>query len=181
MNGEINFEIITAKLSRSVCNDSQSPILAFVEADYGRIQKYRSPEHKLYPGTIFGIPYHESLICLSIYVSITEGALTTDVGSSKITLGEGQLELMKAGSIEISSDIMGTAGRKRVGVMKCRFSRRAVFSDETDQESTTAASAQKAAKAAEELGVLDPLPNFRFSKRRKPINWERLKLLNLNR
>ena len=60
------------------------------------------------------------------------------------------MELMKSGPIEMTIDIMRSGGpRSKVELAKTK----------------------KISNDAEALGVFGPLPNFRLSKKRKPVHW----------
>lgn len=109
--------------------------------------------------------------------------LTIDIGQSTINLADNsEIQLMKLDSrpVDCSANITRNKGRERVGKIVYRISKISIFAD---GESKTNFNRKKNPEkiSADELNVLCPLPDFRFNRLVKPIHWERLKGLNLDR
>lgn len=135
----------------------------------------------LQTGTILGIPYNESLIGITLFVSIMDSNhdLSEDVGESIIRplKSDDRFHDLDHVPMDCSADITRNRGREKVGKIVYKISRVSVFADKTLHNEGI----KKKTDKREELNVLSALPDFRFNRLAKPIHWERLKGLNLAR
>lgn len=133
-------------------------------------------------GTVFGIPYNENLAGLTLLVSILDKNhdLTVDIAESTLCLAEdssNQLTTLGSTPKECSANLTRNKGRERVGKLIYRISRISIFSEGVSEKNFS----KKKNPEKEELNVLCNLPDFQFRRLVKPIHWERLKSLNLDR
>jgi hypothetical protein len=132
-------------------------------------------------GSILGIPYNESLIGITVFVSIIDSNhdLSEDVGESIIRplKSDERFHDLDHVPIDCSADITRNRGREKVGKIVYKISRVSVFAD----RSLHSEGIKKNTDKREELNILSALPDFRFNRLAKPIHWERLKGLNLAR
>ena len=135
----------------------------------------------LHVGSILGIPYNESLIGITLFVSIMDSNhdLSEDVGESIIRplKSDGRFHDLNYVPMDCSADITRNRGREKVGKIVYKISRVSVFADKSLHNEGIKNKADK----REELNILSALPDFRFNRLAKPIHWERLKGLNLAR
>jgi hypothetical protein len=106
--------------------------------------------------------------------------LTVDIAESALSFAEDsgtQLITLSSTPRECSANLTRNKGRERVGKLVYRISRISIFADGASEKNFT----KKKIPERDELNVLCNLPDFQFSRLVKPIHWERLKGLNLDR
>jgi hypothetical protein len=106
--------------------------------------------------------------------------LTIDIAESALSFAEdsgNQLITLGSTPRDCSANLTRNKGRERVGKLVYRISRISIFADGASEKNFT----KKKTPEREELNVLCNLPDFQFSRLVKPIHWERLKGLNLDR
>ena len=122
---------------------------------------------------------------LTIFYSILdkEENITIDVGESSIDFtGKSDFILsdITSSPVECSTNISRNKGRERVGKIVYRISKISVFSSGKSR-SNFSRETKPEKDSLEELNVLSPLADFQFNRLVKPVHWERLKGLNLDR
>ena len=122
---------------------------------------------------------------LTIFYSILdkEENITIDVGESSIDFtGKSDFILsdITSSPVECSTNISRNKGRERVGKIVYRISKISVFSS-GESRSKFSRETKPEKDSLDELNVLSPLADFQFNRLVKPVHWERLKGLNLDR
>lgn len=134
-----------------------------------------------YSGTKFGIPLDGSLSGVTLFVFIMDNhpGLTIDIGRSAINLPDGlDLSSLDSTPTDCSAIMTKFKGKEKVGRVSYRISKISLFTDGNNKDSFNDSNT---VPEAEGINVLCPLPDFRFNRLAKPIHWERLKGLNLDR
>lgn len=106
--------------------------------------------------------------------------LTVDIAESALSFAEdsgNQLIALGSTPRDCSANLTRNKGRERVGKLVYRISRISIFADGASEKNLI----KKKTPERDELNVLCNLPYFQFSRLVKPIHWERLKGLNLER
>lgn len=130
---------------------------------------------------MFGIPFAESLSCLTLLVFIMDKNpdLTVDIGRSVINLPDGlDLRSLDSTPRDCTASMTPFKGKERVGTVLYRISKISIFAEGNPKNNFDNS---RTVPETGDLNVLCPLPDFRFNRLAKPIHWERLKGLNLDR
>ena len=201
---QIVVEIKTIKLSKSVYQSGGSAassssgagkqsVLGYIDAQYGSEKVFRTKETKLYSGSVFGIPYHPLLQRFSLHIAIVERDLTIDIGVCDIDVTAEQIHSMSdQQTLETLVHVTRSDGKERIGKISCCLSKLNPFagievggSNTSKHRSDTLLHSQKSAlkhtNDPSSLDLLSPLPDFKFNQLRRPIHWERLKNVHLDR
>ena len=138
-----------------------------------------------FSGTIFGIPHNQSLAGLTVFVSVLDKNedLTVDLGEIMINLTENSdnpLSNLSSTPFDACANITRNKGRERVGKIVYKLSRISIFADGSSRNNFKRKNVPERDRT-EELNVLSALPDFQFNRLVKPVHWERLKGLNLDR
>ena len=105
--------------------------------------------------------------------------LTIDIGRSAINLPDGlDLSSLDSTPRDCTSSMTNVKSKEKVGTVSYRISKISVFAGENSKKSSDN---DRTVPEAEDINVLCPLPDFQFNRLAKPIHWERLKGLNLDR
>ena len=92
--------------------------------------------------------------------------------------GDDQLQNLTSVQLDASARITRNKGRERVGKVVYKISKVSIFADGLSGSNFNKKNVRN---QSDELDVLCALPNFRFNRLVKPVHWERLKGLNLDR
>lgn len=173
---QLVLEIKRCKLSRSACLHSSRNIKANLEGCYieGKRKKlFKTPDQKVHNGTIYCLPWKETLNTLRIFFS-------AHVETTRIETGISFLDVKKVnchqGAVELTLDIM--KGTMKVGKALCQVGRQSLFAND---DGILGVLPQKATSFQDEINLQEPLPKFQFRRLSKPLNWDRLRALDLNR
>jgi hypothetical protein len=176
---QIVIEIGTIKLSKNVHADTKTGnkcIVGYIEAHY-KAKKFRTREMKLYEGSTFGIPFNALLTGLSLHLCIQD----KDEETTTI-IGVGTMDFSYIKSTKLSAPLESytkiTSGTDKIGKITYCIRKVSIFADGTTNELHDSRSD---VDRIEELNVLYPLPSFQFHRLCRPVHWERLKGLNLDR
>ena len=196
--------IKTIKLSKSVyqgaaassssgAGRNKQSVLGYIDAHYGSEKVFRTKETKLYSGSVFGIPYHPLLQRFSLHIAIAERDLTIDIGVCDIDVTAEQIHSMSdKQTLESLVHVTRSDGKERIGKISCCLSKLNPFAGMEVGGSNTSKyrsdmllhshkSDMKHTNDPSSLDLLSPLPDFKFNQLRRPIHWERLKNVHLDR
>lgn len=155
-------------------------LVAHVSGNYNCSNKYRtfkSEEQTVYEGVTFILPCYlknESLELKFIEIMFyqIDGQLSIFLGSSKFEFSDGFVPIDGPSSAIIA--VISPGNSRRIGTVHCHFSTLDVFDE------NHGANRIQHHPEAEALNQI-PIPNFRFQRLSKCINWERIRMLSVER
>ena len=136
-------------------------------------------------GTVFGIPFNDSLAGLAIYISVSDKNedLITDIGECMIGFSDNSdthLQDLTSVPLDSNARITRNKGRERVGKIVYSIRKVSIFADGLSGSNYSRKKAVDRDQS-DDLNVQCALPNFQFNRLLKPVHWERLKGLNIDR
>ena len=173
---EVLVEFGRLKLTRGVLKVTKSNIVASVEAVYRKQSSHtvKSKEQRVTPGCIFSVPYSETISGLRIHIFSVNEQVTCYMGTAETESIEGLLTYEPKAvawtlyhSGQPSGKVFATISVRQI------FQRRENKSLKSRNKSAVPQS------NAEPSGCAPASEGFRFSRLRRPINWERLRSINL--
>lgn len=160
----------------------------------GRINGYYGPETNLriiqsdektiYEGVKFSLPYHNSMknqfslqkLILQVYQ--IDGPISVDIGTCTLLLSESERNVL-VNMHQTLSDIVvdiASASNQKLGKVMISIHAQNVYKDEKDIRN------KKSEKEEGESSLLQiPIPNFRFQRLSRCINWERIRSLPMDK
>lgn len=164
---------VRKKFSRDVLPAEKAKIVAVLEAfDASNRQIYKSANSTITSGTKIFIPWTENLARVKIGLYCVDGMITSVLGSSWL---EDVHNITS--KVDIAVDIIHS--NRRIGKLYLQLSSQIVYN-----KPLSATHPQPARSEEEELCELLKYtrpPGFRFQRLRQPLNWNRLKSLNIER
>ena len=157
-------------------------IVVNIESHYSRRQGptsvLKTAEQRAVPGTTFFVPWAETITGLIVNVHSIQDKLTCFIGQTEITT---EYFGIKPTSVDLYIKNSGQI----VGSMSVSINVRQIFVDEASKPDFSKGEQLCITAAAVEEGVgpyCAPTPEgFRFNRLSRPINWERLRSINLRR
>ena len=168
---EFVITFVRKKLSRDVLPAENSKLVAVVEAfDESSRQIYKSANCTISTGTKIFVPWSDNLITTKISLYSVDGMITSSLGTCWLT----DIQDITS-TVDVTADI--THSQRRVGKLYLQLFSQIVYNKPL---STPTPKRGEEEELTELLKHTRP-PGFRFQRLRQPLNWNRLRSLNIER
>lgn len=173
MTTQIVLEINRYKFIRSVLfSNSTKKIVAVTEGVY-KNSVIRSTTNKVYDGSRFSVPWSSDLRSLKIHFYVIDGLLTADLGTAIYAVSEdSSFNPVGVEPHAIVVDIMPQGVTERIGKALCKVWVQDLFKEKTERRYNI---------NMEENQELTNLPDFKFRRLNKVINWDKIHGMNVDK
>ena len=169
------FDVVHFKISRDIWKHSKSrKVVGFIEGCY-KNAVIKSNDCTVHPGTQFCIPHTETLTQVRVHFFFIDGLLTVDIGTSEYNVAADNMFVPDGSLIDIRLNIVPHGSKVPVGRVLAKVSAQYLFEDEPVNS--------KVGHKRLEPGVdfQLALPDFRFKRLSRAINWQRLRGINIEK
>jgi len=174
MQSQFVVEICQHKISPDLWGGSISRnVVVHLEGLY-RNKVIRSSEHKMQAGTQLALPWSDKLDEVSIVYRYIDDKLKIELGSSSYKIPTEYGFNTDGDNNRTILDIFPNGGTSRIGRVLCNIRVQKLYFDEKDHDH-----ARHRKEASNNFA--EALPGFKFHRLAKAINWNKIKLINVDR
>jgi hypothetical protein len=155
----------------SIPDDSVSQrILTQLHGLYGKTKTIKSPEYNMRDGLSMALPWSHKLNEVKIVLFFIDDRLKLELGSATYPIPTDRRGVEE----RVVLDVFPNGGRERIGKLVCSFNLQQVYAEH--DEAFIAPPEQR------RRDIFDkPIPGFRFKRLSKAINWNRLRMTDVNK
>ncbi len=179
MSLQIIVEVQRIKVSKNIWNTSKSrKIVAFAESVVKQ-KSYRSIDSVVTEGSQYVLPWNESTEVVIMYFYYIDALLTVEIGTSVYDIMNDKKFVSDGRNVEVIMDIKLNGSQERVGRVLCNISVQSLFDEKRDTNKAAKLSRYLSDHRTGEFSMA--LPNFRFKRLSRSVNWERVRGFHVDR
>jgi hypothetical protein len=182
---QLVLELVRSKVSSSLGNFSPKDMYVYLEGlftDGHRRDRLRSVEMKLHSNAILYLPcWGLEVLDLRLHLLYRKGSSLMTLAEASFNMDFDMIQTNSTTKLEVSTYFTQNEGKTRVGKLLCRLQRKAVLIEEDEEDLAGRADETSIESLEGAQGMQFPPSSFRFRRLGRPVHWDRLKSINLDR
>ena len=169
-------EIVRCKLSRSLCLSSSRKIEVYADAIYGTGRKrrlFKSKLMRMHAGIVISVPWDIELVSVVLHFSSIDELASCNLGKAVLDIPD-SLDIN-----QVESQVFVMSGNTRVGNVLLRIHKQDLFCN--DEVEAAAQFRVQRNILDDDMKMKNPVPKFKFKRLSRPINWDRIRALNMQK